>query len=162
MVLAFADRTAKWVPFVTVAAIVAVTWGGIVWENLEFGFANAFALWLAVALLVCVFLQGWAYWTDQVETLSLDGGRAEARLMRWVGWGKRVYFTAPETSEWTVVPKSSEPTKLAFINFRVGKQKLSLSLLSPQTVDWDALSTLAPEFFAQVRADYPAVIAPAA
>ena len=146
-------------PFTTVAAIVVVCWGGLVWENLEFGFATVFSFWLAVALLIGVFLQGWVYWADQVETLSLEGDRAEAVLMRWVGWGKTVRFGAAETSDWTLSPKSSDPTKLSFINFRVGRQKLSLSLLSPQTVDWDALSRLAPEFFAKVRAEYPAAAA---
>ncbi len=156
MVLAFADRTAKWVPFATAAAIVAATWGGLVWDSLEFGFPTTFALWLALALLIGIVMQGWIYWTDQVETLSLADGKAEAVLMRWVGWGKRVRFTAAEATDWTVSPKSSDATKLSFINFRVGKQKLSLSMLSPQTVDWDALSALAPEFFAKVRAEYPA------
>lgn len=156
MSLAFADRTAKWVPFATVAAIVVVCWGTLVWENLEFGFATVFSFWLAVVLLIGVFLQGWVYWTDQVETLTLDGDRAEAKLMRWVGWGKRVTFGAADASEWAAAPKSSDATKLAFITFRVGRQKLSLSMLSPQTVEWDALSRLAPEFFAKVQAEYPA------
>ena len=156
MELAFADRTAKWVPFAAVALIVGFTWGGLVWENLELGFATIFSFWLAVALLIGVFLQGWVYWTDQVESLTMRGDVAEAVLMRWVGWGKRVKFTAAEASDWTVVPKSSDPTKVSFINFKVGSRKLSLSILSPQTVDWDALSGLAPDFFARVRADYPA------
>src|SRR5690349_20709265 len=126
MQLAFADRTAKWVPFATVAAIGIVCWGSLVWENLEFAFATTFSFWLAVVLLIGVFLQGWVYWTDQVETLSIEGDRAEARLMRWVGWGKRFRFTAAETSDWVAVPKSSDPTKLSFINFKVGARKLSL------------------------------------
>jgi len=157
MALAFVDRTAKWVPFATVAAIVVVCWGSLVWENLEFGFATAFSLWLAVVLLSGVFLQGWFYWTDQVETLSIEGVAAEAVLMRWVGWGKRVRFSASQASDWVAVPKSTDPTKLSFINFKVGSRKLSLSLLSPQSLDWDALSRLAPDFFAKVGADYPTV-----
>lgn len=159
MQLVFADRTAKWVPFATVAAIVIVCWAGLVWENMEFGFATMFSLWLALGLLIGVFLQGWIYWTDQVETASLDGDAAEAVLMRWVGWGKRVRFAADETRDWFAVPKSTDASQLSSINFKVGPQKLSLSMLAPQTVQWDGLSRLAPEFFAKVRADYPAAAA---
>lgn len=155
MRLIFADKTAKWVPFATVAAIVIVCWGGMVWESLEFGFATIFCFWLALVLLVGVFLQGWLYWKDQVETLSMDGSRAEAVLMRWVGWGKRVRFAAGDTAGWRTIAKSTDATALSSIEFTAKGTPLSLSFLTPQVADLDALSTLAPEFFAKVKTDFP-------
>lgn len=158
MTLIFADRTARWVPFVTVALIVAFTWGRIVWENLEIGFATEFCLWFGLVLLTGVFAQGWLYWKGQVETLSVEGGRFEAKTMRWVGWGKRHAFAPGDATGWRTIAKSSDVSVLGSIEFTVHGQALSLSMLNPQVVNLDGLSALAPEFFAKVKADYPNLV----
>ena len=39
----FRDITARWVPFGTAAVIVVVTWGSLVWNDLDFALANQIA-----------------------------------------------------------------------------------------------------------------------
>lgn len=157
MPVVFSDPTAKWVPFATAAVIVAVTWGGMVWEDFEVQTASVLALWFAVVLFVAIFFQGWLYWTDQIATLRFDGTTAEATTMRWVGWGKRHELTAAETSDWIARGKGGDATKLVSIGFKARNKTLSLSFLDPRIADFDALNRLNPEFFAEVRANYPTV-----
>ncbi len=142
-------------PFAVVAAIVVCVWGGLVWEQLSFALANTVALWTAGVLLLGVVLQGWVYWKDQVETLRFDGSKAEVLTMRWVGWGKRVSFTPTEATGWRSIAKHSDDTALSTVTFNVRGKPLSLSMLSPQLVDLEALSRLNPEFFGRLKADFP-------
>jgi len=157
MPLVYSDATAKWVPFAAVAAIVVCVWGRLVWEQLNFALANTVALWTAVILLVGVLLQGWVYWKDQVETLRFDGSTAEVLTMRWVGWGKRFSFTPDEATGWRSIARHSDDTALSSVTFNVRGKPLSLSMLSPQRVELEALSRLNPEFFERLKADYPAL-----
>lgn len=162
MRLIYDDHTAKWVPFATAGIIVVLVWGGIVWEDLSIGAATVSALVVAVLLLVGIFLQGWVYWNGQVETLSFDGARAEARTMRWVGWGKKVKFAPGEVTDWRTIAKHSDATKLSSIEFTAAGTALSMSFLNPKLVDLEALRALAPEFFIKVLADYPTLVSVAA
>ena len=162
MRLIYDDHTAKWVPFATAGIIVVMVWGGIVWQDLSFQPATTIAFVVAVILLVGIFLQGWLYWNGQVETLRFDGATAEAKTMRWVGWGRRVRFAPGEASGWRTVAKHSDAAALSSIEFTAGGVALSMSFLNPKLVDLEALRRLAPEFFGKVRADFPALASVAA
>lgn len=159
MRLIYDDVTAKWVPFATAGIIVAMVWGGIVWEQVSISAATVPALVVAVLLLIGIFAQGWLYWNGQVETLSFDGATAEAKTMRWVGWGRKVRFAPGEASGWRTIAKHSDATVLSSIEFTAKGAALSMSFLSPRLVDLEALRRLAPEFFVKVLADYPALAA---
>ena len=157
MRLIYDDRTANWAPFATAGIIVVMVWGSIVWNEASVSAATIPALVVAVILLVVIFLQGWVYWNGQVETLSFDGATAEARTMRWVGWGKKVRFAPGDATGWRAVARSSDATALSSIEFTAGATALSMSFLNPKLVDLEGLRALVPEFFVKVMADYPAL-----
>jgi hypothetical protein len=150
----FADPTPRWVPFATVAIIVACVWGGSVWQNLDLVFTTQFSIGLAVVLLVLVLLQGRLFWRDQIAGVTSDGATYEATTSTWVGSGRRVSFAPHETSGWVAKPKSGSK-ELSAISFKAKGQALEMSFLSPKLVDVAALSGLQPIFFAQVKRDFP-------
>ena len=155
MRVVFDDPTPRWVPFATIALICVMTWGYGIYEDFEFAATTIFSIGLFVVLFVAIFLQGWMYWRDSVARLSLDGDHIEAVTMRWVGPGRRLRFEAHEVTDWHAVTKAGQAGKLASIDFKVRGEKLSLSMNDPRVLDLEALSTLAPEFFASLRREYP-------
>ncbi len=161
MPMAFADRTAKWAPFALVVVVMGIIWGTTVWDQQDVELANILAVSIGGLMLVGIFLQGWAFWRGEVETLATDGQQVEIRTARWVGWGRRLSFAAEQMTGWAAEAKSQEKatdTKvLARVSFVVDREKLWMSMLAPQVVDLEALSRLAPAFFAQLRLDYPAL-----
>ena len=150
----YADPTPRWVPFATVGIIVALVWGGSVWQNMDIQFATQFSAGLGIVLLVLVMLQGRLFWRDQVASVSSDGAVFEAVTSVWVGEGRRVRFAPHETSAWVARARSGSK-ELSTIAFKANGQPLELSFLNPQLVDVPALSRMQPIFFAQMKRDYP-------
>jgi hypothetical protein len=151
----FADPTAAWVPFATAGAIVAVTWGSIVWNDLSFGFATQMAGGLGLLLLVGILLQGRLYWRGEIAELRSDGSSFAASTSTWVGRGRTVAFQPHETSGWVARAKTGSTTELSSVAFETKGQKLEMSFLNPQLIDLAGLSQAQPIFFAQLKRDYP-------
>jgi hypothetical protein len=151
----FADPTARWVPFATAGVIVAATWGGIVWNEMAFGFATQMAIGLAIALLIGILLQGRLYWRGEIAELRSDGTSFEASTSTWVGRGRLMTFRPHETSGWVARPKTGSTTELSSVAFETKGQKLEMSFLNPQLIDLAVLSQAQPIFFAQLKRDYP-------
>jgi hypothetical protein len=151
----FADPTPRWVPFVAAAMIVIGVWIAGVWDGFDFPFVTRFAVGLACVLFVLIFFQGRYYWKDQVQEVRGDGEYFEALTSVWVGRGKRISFAPHEASGWVARPRSEKPEDLSTIAFKAKGTPLELSFVNPKRVDVAALSQLAPEFFGEVRRDYP-------
>jgi hypothetical protein len=162
----YRDPSPFWVPFVTVAIIAAMVWGGIVWNDLDFVLATKSALGIAAALLIAVFLQGILYWKDQVTELRRDGSGIEARLMRWVGQAGRVKFAPSEASDWEVVAKSTqkegEARQAGTLVFTVRGKVLRMSLSSPEILDLEALRAIDPGILGELSDYAPITTKPAA
>jgi hypothetical protein len=153
----FFDPTPRWVPFTAAAMIVVGVWVATVWQNFDVAFATKFAVGLACILFVLIFFQGRYFWKDQVDRITGDGEYFEAVTTRWVGSGKRVAFGPHETSNWVARPKSGKPGELSSIAFKAKKQALEMSFVNPKLFDLDAMTVLAPDFFAGVGRDYPSL-----
>jgi hypothetical protein len=151
----FADPTPRWVPFTAAAMIVVGVWVATVWQTYDFAFATTFAVGLACVLFVLIFFQGRYFWRDQVDRITGDGEYFEAVTTRWLGRGKHVAFGPHETSNWVARPKNGKPGELSSIAFRAKKQALEMSFVNPKQFDLEAMATLAPEFFAGVKRDFP-------
>lgn len=157
MKVIFDDPTPRWVPFVAAAMIVVFVWGALVWQNLNFEFPTKFAVGLGCVLFVAIFFQGRFYWKDQVARVtSTDGEFYQAITSIWVGRGKTVSFGAHEAKDWMARPQSGKPGELSAVAFTAKGTPLELSFVNPKRVDVAGLAALNPEFFAKVRADYPA------
>jgi len=152
--LVYADPTPRWAPFATVAILVAVVWGGSLWQGIDIQFATQFSAGLGMVLLVLVLLQGRLFWRYQVASVSSDGATFEAVTSVWVGEGRRVRFAPHETAGWVARAKSGGK-ELSSIAFKAKGQPLELSFLNPRQVDVPALSGMQPIFFAQLKRDYP-------
>jgi hypothetical protein len=150
----FADPTPRWVPFATAGVIVALVWGGSVWQQIDIVFATQFSIGLAVVTIIGILLQGRVFWRDQIDHVSSDGRSFEAVTSAWVGNGRTVSFAPHETSEWVARPKSRSK-ELSSIAFKARGQPLELSFLNPKLVDLPAISAMQPIFFAAVKRDYP-------
>jgi hypothetical protein len=154
----FADPTPRWVPFAAAGLIVVCVWGALVWQNLAVEFPTKFAVGLGCVMFVAIFFQGRFYWKDEVAKLtSTDGEFYQATTAIWVGRGRSVSFGAPEARDWTASPRSGKPDELSSVKFKVKGTPLELSFVNPKRVDLAGLSALNPEFFAKLKADYPAL-----
>ncbi len=156
----FWDYTPRWVPFVAAAMVVVGVWVGGVWDNFEFAGTTKFAVGLACVLFVAIFFQGRYYWKNQVDRLSTsDNENYELTTMMWVGRGKRVAFGAHEATGWSAsaaTTKPGEPAKLSRIVFSVRGQEFDMSFVNPKAIDLEGLTAINPDYFAKVKADYPA------
>ena len=141
-------------PFATAAVIVALVWGGSVWQQMDIVFATQFSVGLAVVLLIGILLQGRLFWRDQIDRLSGDGQSFEAVTSVWVGSGRTVSFASHETSDWVARPKGGGK-ELSSVAFKTRGQALELSFLNPKLVDVQGISAMQPIFFAAVKRDYP-------
>ena len=161
MKLIFSDPTPRWVPFV--AAILIV--GGVLisgwWNGYDPGVTLKVCAALAALFLALIVLHGRSYWKGQVEQLSGDGTRYEAKTAMWAGRGRLVSFAAIEAKDWSARPGSGQTNdgkpKLGTIAFTVRGVSLEMSFVNPNGVDLAGLSAINPSFFDKVKADYPAL-----
>jgi hypothetical protein len=158
--LIFADPTPRWVPFAAVVMIVIFTWAGAIWESFDFATVTRFAVGLGCVLFVAIFFQGRYYWKGQVDHVTGDGEYYEAVTSIWVGRGKRVAFGPHEATNWTATASGTNKDgslRLSTVKFDVKGQTLEMSFLNPKLVDLEALTAINPDYFAKVKADYPAL-----
>ena len=149
----FRDKTRLWVPLVTVLILIAVFWGGMVWETNDLDLTNIVSLILLVVLLLALPLQGRLFWTHDIATLTIVEGGLEARTEQWIGWGRRLRFTAAEAS-WKAVVEQ-RPKLILTLN----TQDYTLDLKSAQVVDRHELGRLAPQAMAAIAHPPPTPVA---
>ena len=155
----YVDYVPRWVPVVAGLLITAGAWFGGNIAHLDIRTNIGFVIGLFGALIVAIFFQGRYYWRGQVKTLSSDGMRYEAVTSVWIGPGRHVAFTPTEAKDWGVkagapAPDGRTPLPSA-IRFAVRSEKLVLSLINPERLDLDALSSLNPSWFKALRRDHP-------
>lgn len=153
--IVYRDVTPLWVPLVTVALIVGFTWGAMIWDGADVGFSTEVCGIVALVLLIAIFLQGWLYWRDQIAELWVDGDKAEARIMRWIGLGRRFTFLPAETIDWRVIPKSTDDKVISSLAFTLKGEEYRMSVSSPQVLDWEGIKALKPAFLEPVLGAHP-------
>jgi hypothetical protein len=157
----YVDYVPRWVPIVSGLLIVGGVWFGGNVAHFGPQTTTTFAIGLFGALIVVIFFQGRYYWRGQIKSLKSDGMRYEALTSVWIGAGRRIAFAATEAKNWstkagTPAPDGTKPRPSA-IQFSVRGEKLELSLINPQRLDLDALTTLNPAWFRKLRTDNPAL-----
>jgi hypothetical protein len=155
----YVDYVPRWVPMISGLLIVGGAWFGGNVAHLDLRTNISFVVGLFGVLVVAIFFQGRYYWRGQVRSLETDGMRYEALTSVWIGAGRRIGFAATEAKNWASragAPSASGDKPIpSAIRFSVRGEKLELSLINPERLDLDALTSLNPVWFKTLRRENP-------